>query len=68
VVFVTHDIDESVYLGDRVVVMAARPGRIVADIKVPLPYPRHQLETKRDPLFAELRGEVYRLIKRPEAE
>jgi NitT/TauT family transport system ATP-binding protein len=40
VVFVTHSVYESVYLSQRVVVMAARPGRIVADIPVPAPYPR----------------------------
>jgi NitT/TauT family transport system ATP-binding protein len=41
VLFVTHDIEESIFLGSRVVVMSARPGRIKADVRIDLPYPRH---------------------------
>jgi NitT/TauT family transport system ATP-binding protein len=65
VAFVTHDIDEAVYLGDRVLVLAAHPGRLIADIPVALGRPRHQIETKLDPRFAELRSEVYQLVMRP---
>ena len=42
VVFVTHSVYESVYLSDRIVVMAPRPGRIVAEITVPVPLPRDE--------------------------
>ena len=41
VLFVTHDIEEAIFLGNRCVVMSARPGRIKADVKIDLPYPRH---------------------------
>lgn len=68
VAFVTHDIDEAVYLGDRVLVLAAGPGRMIADIPVALGTPRHQVETKLDPRFAELRSQVYQLVMRPSSQ
>jgi NitT/TauT family transport system ATP-binding protein len=40
VIFVTHSVYESVYLSDRIIVMAARPGRVIADLKIDVPYPR----------------------------
>ena len=61
VVFVTHQIDEAVYLSDRVVVMAARPGRIVADIPIELPRPR-VLSVKRTPEFAAYEERIWSLI------
>jgi NitT/TauT family transport system ATP-binding protein len=64
VVFVTHDIDESVYLGDRVVVLTPAPTRVPETLDVDLPEPRDQLETKEQPEFARLRAHVYRSIKR----
>jgi NitT/TauT family transport system ATP-binding protein len=64
VVFVTHDIDESVYLSDRVVVLTHAPTEVEEIIGVELPFPRDQLATKELPEFAHLRGHVYRLIKR----
>ncbi|HEU5152872.1 MAG TPA: ABC transporter ATP-binding protein [Iamia sp.] len=65
VAFVTHDIDEAVYLGDRVVVLQANPGRIRAEVDVPLERPRDQVRTKIDPLFAQLRAEVFGMVMRP---
>jgi NitT/TauT family transport system ATP-binding protein len=67
VVFVTHDIDESVYLGDRVVVLTPSPTQVQEVLDVDLPQPRDQVETKELPEFAQLRGHVWRSIKRKQA-
>jgi NitT/TauT family transport system ATP-binding protein len=64
ILFVTHDIDESVYLGDRVVVLTHAPTSVKEIVNVQLPKPRDQIATKELPDFAHLRGHVYRLIKR----
>lgn len=64
IVLVTHDIDEAVYVGDRVVVMAANPGRVIADVPVDLPRPRDQVATKRHPNFVDLRTQVFELVMR----
>jgi NitT/TauT family transport system ATP-binding protein len=58
VVFVTHDVDEAVYLARRVVVMAARPGRIHRIVEVDLPYPRTE-ELRLSPEFTRIRNEVW---------
>jgi NitT/TauT family transport system ATP-binding protein len=67
VVFVTHDIDESVYLADRVLVMAPRPTFVQEEVTVALPRPRDQIATKELPEFARLRSHVYSRIRRPAA-
>jgi NitT/TauT family transport system ATP-binding protein len=67
IVFVTHDIDESVYLSDRIVVLAPSPTTVKEILDVGLPRPRDQVETKELPEFAHLRAHVYRLIKREAA-
>ncbi len=63
VLFVTHDIDEAIYLGDRVLVLTPRPTEIKEVVQVPLPRPRDQVATKEEPAFAHLRAHVYRSIK-----
>ena len=63
ILLVTHDIDESVYVGDRVIVLTPGPGRILADLTVDLPAPRDQISTKELPEFVQLRTEVSRLIR-----
>lgn len=63
VLFVTHDIDEAVYLGDRVIVLSGAPANVARDITVDLPRERHQVETKNLKRFGELRAEVFNLIQ-----
>ena len=63
ILLVTHDIDESVYTGDRVVVLSHGPGQVVADVPVDLPAPRDQIVTKELREFARLRAEVSRLVR-----
>jgi NitT/TauT family transport system ATP-binding protein len=63
ILVVTHDIDESVYLGDRVIVLTPGPGRVRADLAVNLPGPRDQIETKEQAEFVRLRTEVSRLVR-----
>lgn len=62
VVFITHDINEAVFLGDRVAVMSARPGRIVEDVRIDLPRPRGS-ETKGDPRLLEYHQQFWELIR-----
>jgi NitT/TauT family transport system ATP-binding protein len=68
ILFVTHDIDESVYLADRVVVLTHAPTSVKEIVPVPLPSPRDQIATKELPEFIELRAHVQRLIKRERQE
>jgi len=62
VLFVTHDIDEAVFMANRVVVMSARPGRIKVDRAVPLAHPRHY-SIKTTPAFAELKAELTEQVR-----
>ncbi|GAA1502986.1 ABC transporter ATP-binding protein [Streptomyces synnematoformans] len=61
VMFITHDVDEAVYLASRVVVMAARPGRIHRVVDVALPYPRTE-EIRLSPEFGRIRNEVWHSV------
>jgi len=60
---VTHDIDESVYVADRVVVFGRSPGRVIANLTVNLPRQRDQITTRELPEFVHLRGAVGRLVR-----
>lgn len=61
--FVTHDLEEALYLGDRVIAMQASPGRIARTIEVRLPRPRDQLTTREHPEFLRLRRELFAFIE-----
>jgi NitT/TauT family transport system ATP-binding protein len=64
ILFVTHDIDESVYLGQRVLVLTNRPTVILEDVRVDLPDERDQLRTRSSAEFAAARARVYELVQR----
>ncbi len=63
IVFVTHDIDEAVYLGQRVVVLSASPTVVREELRVDLPEERDQVHTRVAPRFAGLRTQVYEQIQ-----
>src|SRR5262249_44536585 len=63
VVFITHDLEEAIYLGDRVIALAANPGRIVDSIEVGIARPRNQLDTREDERFLAHRHRLFGLLQ-----
>jgi NitT/TauT family transport system ATP-binding protein len=63
IVFVTHSIDEALLLGDRVIVLTARPGRVKQVLNVPFPRPRRLAAIRADPAFGELRAHLWDLLR-----
>jgi NitT/TauT family transport system ATP-binding protein len=63
VVFVTHDVDEAVYLSDRVLVLSGSPARVTTELDVDLSSPRDQVATKEDPKYLRIRHSVYETLK-----
>ena len=68
ILFVTHDIDESVYLGERVLVLSKSPTRVQEALAIDLPDQRDQITTRALPRFTELRTHVYGQIQRAKSE
>jgi NitT/TauT family transport system ATP-binding protein len=66
VLFITHDLEEAIYLGDRVIAMRPDPGRFEAEFAIDLPRPRDQLTTRERPEFLKLRRELFDVIKEVE--
>lgn len=64
IIFVTHDIEESIYLGDRVAVLSPSPTRVRRIVTIELPGARNQADTKGDPRFGEYRRELMSLLDR----
>ena len=64
-VLVTHDIDESVYLADRVIALGMSPGTVLEEIEITLERPRHQLLTKETEDFLKYRHRVFELLGDP---
>ncbi len=62
ILFVTHDLEEAIYLGDRVIGLLPRPGRVGLEIAIDLPRPRNQVTTRESPEFLRLRHKLYAFI------
>ncbi len=62
IVFVTHDLEEALYLAQRVIVLSPSPGTVADVVDVPLPYPRDQVKTRSEPAYLTLRERVYGLM------
>jgi NitT/TauT family transport system ATP-binding protein len=67
VIFVTHSIDEAIYLSDRILIMDREPGRMKEEVKVNLKRPRWQFDVKADPEFVRLRSEIHHSLRGTEA-
>jgi NitT/TauT family transport system ATP-binding protein len=62
ILFITHDIEEAIYLSDRILVLSRRPSRIVEEIEIRFPRPRDQVTTRSERRFMEIRNDIYRRI------
>jgi NitT/TauT family transport system ATP-binding protein len=62
ILFITHDIEEAIYLSDRIWVLSRRPSQIIQELPVEFPRPRNQLATRAEARFMAMRNEIYRQI------
>lgn len=63
VLYVTHDIDSAIYCGRRIMVLSALPSKVITLFDNEIPYPREQIETRRDPRFLDYREHLFKLLK-----
>jgi NitT/TauT family transport system ATP-binding protein len=63
VVFITHSVDEAVFLGDRIMVMTAQPGKVKTFVEVPLPRPRNIMELQKAPEYGELIADIWASLR-----
>ena len=63
VVFITHSVDEAVFLGDRIMVMTAQPGKVKAFVAVPLPRPRNMMELQKSPEYGALIAHIWSSLR-----
>ncbi len=68
VLLITHDIDEAIFMADRVLVLSARPSRVLREVPIDLDRPRDEVETRALPLFQDYRRAIHRLIGSSSAE
>ena len=68
ILFITHDIEEAIYLSDRIWVLSRRPSRIIQELSVDFRRPRDQVTTRAEARFMEIRNDIYRQISKQGAE
>jgi NitT/TauT family transport system ATP-binding protein len=67
ILFITHDIEEAIYLSDRIWLLSRRPSKIIEELRVEFARPRNQVTTRAEARFMELRNKIYRRISRQDA-
>ena len=67
ILFITHDIEEAIYLSDRILLLSQRPSRIVEELSIDFARPRHQISTRAQPGFMEIRNRIYQRIRNESA-
>ena len=67
ILFITHDIEEAIYLSDRVWVLSRRPSQIIEELRIEFPRPRNQVATRAEARFMELRNKIYQRISNERA-
>ena len=67
ILFITHDIEEAVYLSDRILLLSQRPSRIIEELPIDFARPRNQVITRSQPRFMEIRNRIYQRIRNESA-